>query len=129
MSHSSSPDVITRRYPVNMPDPIRTRFLLRPFMVITANVQSELGRIVYAGSDFPYPIQFHFFSKEGMDRIAQIRRHQVVTSSPVPATGHGEGCRQTVATKSRCSTATPDRCGANRQQPSTSRQRRHGSDE
>ena len=58
------------------------------------------------------------------------RRHQVVTSSPVPATEHGEGCwqvSQTAAAKLRRHTATPDRCGANRQQPSTGRQRRHGS--
>ena len=35
-----------------------------------ASVQPELGRIVYAGSDFPHPFQFRF-SKEGMDLIAQ----------------------------------------------------------
>ena len=60
------------------------------------------------------------------------RRHQVVTSRPVPATEHGEGCRQvsqTAAAKLRRPTATPDRCGANRQQPLTNRQRRHVSEE
>ena len=39
-------------------------------MVITASVQPESGRIVYAGSDFPHPFQFRF-SKEGMDPIVQ----------------------------------------------------------
>ena len=41
-------------------------------MAITASVQPESGRIVYARSDFPYPIQFRF-SKEGMDYIVQNR--------------------------------------------------------
>ena len=42
-------------------------FWLRPVM---ASVQPELGRIVYAGSDFLHPFQLHF-SKEGMDHIVQ----------------------------------------------------------
>ena len=41
-------------------------------MAITASVQPKSGRIVYAGSDFPHPFQFHF-SKEGMDHIVQNR--------------------------------------------------------
>ena len=41
-------------------------------MVITASVQHESARIVYAGSDFPHPFQLRF-SKEGMDHIAQYR--------------------------------------------------------
>ena len=41
-------------------------------MAITASVQPESGRIVYARSDFPHPIQFRF-SKEGMDYIVQNR--------------------------------------------------------
>ena len=61
-----------------MPDPVRKRFgygqlwPLRPVMAITASVQPESGRIVYAGSDFPHPFPF-YFSKEGMDHIAQNR--------------------------------------------------------
>ena len=39
---------------------------------ITASVQSESGRIVYAESDFPRPFQFRF-SKEGMDHIVRNR--------------------------------------------------------
>ena len=41
-------------------------------MAITASVQPELGRIVYAGSDFPHPLQLRFF-KEGMDHTVQNR--------------------------------------------------------
>ena len=41
-------------------------------MAITASVQPESGRIVYAGPDFPHPFQLRF-SKEGMDHIAQNR--------------------------------------------------------
>ena len=47
-------------------------FRLRPVMAITASVQPESGRIVYAGSDSPYPFQFRF-SKEGMNHIVQNR--------------------------------------------------------
>ena len=47
-------------------------FWLRPVMAITASVQPESGRIVYAGSDFPHPFQLGF-SKEGVDRIVQNR--------------------------------------------------------
>ena len=47
-------------------------FWLRPVMAITASVQPESGRIVYAGPDFPHPFQLRF-SKEGMDHIAQNR--------------------------------------------------------
>ena len=43
-------------------------FWLRLVMAVTASVRSESGRIVYAGSDFPHPIQLRF-SKEGMDHI------------------------------------------------------------
>ena len=39
-------------------------------MAITASVQLESARVVYAGSDFPHLFQF-CFSKEGMDHIAQ----------------------------------------------------------
>jgi len=42
-------------------------------MVITASVQPESDRIVYDGSVFPHPFQFHFFSKEGVDHIVQNR--------------------------------------------------------
>ena len=45
-------------------------FWLRPVMAVTASVQPELGRVVYAGSDFQHPFQLRF-SKEGMDHIAQ----------------------------------------------------------
>ena len=41
-------------------------------MAITASVQPESGRIVYAGSDFPHPFQLRF-SEEGMGHIAQNR--------------------------------------------------------
>ena len=41
-------------------------------MAITASVQPELGRIAYAGSDFPHPFQLRF-SKEAMDLIVQNR--------------------------------------------------------
>ena len=41
-------------------------------MAISANLQPESGRIVYAGSDFPHPFQIRF-SKEGMDHIVQNR--------------------------------------------------------
>ena len=41
-------------------------------MAITACVQPESGRIVYAGSDFPHPFQLRF-SKEGVDHIVQNR--------------------------------------------------------
>ena len=41
-------------------------------MAITASVQPEWGRIVYARSDFPHLFQFRF-SKEGMDHIARNR--------------------------------------------------------
>ena len=47
-------------------------FWLQPVMAITASVQPESGRIVYAGSDFPHPFQFRF-SKERVDPIAQAR--------------------------------------------------------
>ena len=33
-------------------------------MAITASVEPESGRIVYAGSDFPVPIRFRFFPKK-----------------------------------------------------------------
>ena len=48
---------------------------LRSVMAITASVQPESGRIVYAGSDFPHPFQLRFFflSKEGMSHIVQNR--------------------------------------------------------
>ena len=39
-------------------------------MAITASMQPESGRIVYAGPEFLHPFQFHF-SKEGMDNIEQ----------------------------------------------------------
>ena len=65
-------DQTATAYPVKMPDPIRKRFLLRLVMAITANLQPESGRIVYAGSDFPHPFQPRF-SKEGMDHIVQNR--------------------------------------------------------
>ena len=41
-------------------------------MAIMANVQPELGWIVYAGSDILHPIRFHS-SKEGLDHIVQNR--------------------------------------------------------
>ena len=46
-------------------------FWLRPVMAITASVQTESGRIVYVGSDFPHPFQFRFVSKEGMGHTVQ----------------------------------------------------------
>ena len=51
---------------------------LQSVMAITASVQPESGRIVYAGSDFPHPFQLRFllllfFSKEGMSHIVQNR--------------------------------------------------------
>ena len=45
---------------------------LRPVMAITACVQPESGRIVYAGSDFPHPFLLRF-SEEGMDHTVQNR--------------------------------------------------------
>ena len=47
-------------------------FWLRPVMAITASVQPESGRIVYAESNFPHPFQLRF-SKEDMDHIVQNR--------------------------------------------------------
>ena len=41
-------------------------------MAITASLQPESGRIVYAGSDFPDPLHFRF-SEESMDRTVQNR--------------------------------------------------------
>ena len=41
-------------------------------MAITASVQPESGRVVYAGSDFPHPFQF-CFSKEGVGHSMQNR--------------------------------------------------------
>ena len=37
-----------------------------------ASMQPESGRIIYPGSNFPHPFQFHF-SKEGKDHIVQNR--------------------------------------------------------
>ena len=54
--------------PVNMPHPIRERFLLRP-----AGSQNRAGPYNYDGSFFPYPIWFRF-SREGLDRIVQKTR-------------------------------------------------------
>ena len=45
-------------------------FWLQPVMAITASVQPESGRIVYAGSDFPHPSQFRF-SEKGMGFTVQ----------------------------------------------------------
>ena len=45
---------------------------LRPVMAVTASVQPESGRIVYAGCEFPRPFQVRF-SKAGKDHIAQNR--------------------------------------------------------
>ena len=36
-------------------------FWLRPGVAITASVQPESGRIVYARSDFPHPFRVPFF--------------------------------------------------------------------
>ena len=47
-------------------------FWLRPVIAVTASVQPESARIVYARSDFPHPFQFRFFN-EGKDHIAQNR--------------------------------------------------------
>ena len=47
-------------------------FWLWPVMAITASLQPESGRIVYAGSDFPDPLHFRF-SEESMDRTVQNR--------------------------------------------------------
>ena len=47
-------------------------FWLRPVMAITASVQPEMGRIVYAGSNFPHLFPFRF-CKDGMDHIVQNR--------------------------------------------------------
>jgi len=47
-------------------------FWLRPVVAIMASVRPESGRMVYAGSDFPYPFQ-PCFSKEGMSHIVQNR--------------------------------------------------------
>ena len=47
-------------------------FRLQSVMAVTASVQPESGRIVYAGSDFPHPFQFRF-SKQGMDHFVQNR--------------------------------------------------------
>ena len=43
---------------------------LRLVKAVTASVQPESGRIVYAGPDFPHPIRFRS-SKEGPDHIVQ----------------------------------------------------------
>ena len=45
---------------------------LRLVTAVTASVQPESGRIVYAGPDFPHPIRFRS-SKEGPDHIVQNR--------------------------------------------------------
>ena len=47
-------------------------FWLWPVMAVTASMQPESARILYAGSDFPHPFQF-CFSKECMDHIARNR--------------------------------------------------------
>ena len=40
-------------------------------MAITANVEPESGRIVYAGSDFPIPIRFRFFPKKAQTLLCK----------------------------------------------------------
>ena len=45
---------------------------LRLVKAVTASVQPESGRIVYAGPNFPHPIRFRS-SKEGPDHIVQNR--------------------------------------------------------
>ena len=47
-------------------------FWLRPVTAVTASLQPEPARIVYAGSDFSHPFQFRF-SEEGKDHIVQDR--------------------------------------------------------
>ena len=47
-------------------------FWSRPVMAITASVQPGSGRILYAGSGFPHPLQFRFY-KEGMGDAVQNR--------------------------------------------------------
>ena len=62
----------------------------------------------------------------------RIDDDKVITSTPMPATEHSEGCRQasqTAAAKLWCPTATPERCSANGQQLLTRCQWRHDSEE
>ena len=47
-------------------------FWLWPVMAITASVQPESDRIVYAGSDFPHPFQLRI-SEKGMGHTVQNR--------------------------------------------------------
>ena len=55
--------------PVNMPDLIRS-VLVTGHYGHYGHVQTELGRIVYAGSSRPHPIRFRS-SKEGPDHIVK----------------------------------------------------------
>ena len=61
-----------RTYPSKHAGSDPETFWLRPVMAITASVQPEWGRIIYALSDCPLQIQFRF-SKEGMDHNVQDR--------------------------------------------------------
>ena len=56
LSLSSPPDFFCLPSKHARSDP--EAFWLRPVMAVTANLQPESGRIVYAGSDFPHPFQF-----------------------------------------------------------------------
>ena len=63
---------IFRQFPSKHAGSDPEEFWLRPGIAITASVQPESGRIVYATSDFPHPFQFRF-SEEGMDHTVQDR--------------------------------------------------------
>ena len=97
-------------------------------MVITASVQPESGRVVYAGSDFSHPILF-CSSKEGMDYTVQnwpgsdleglvsfLQTHLVwkqadvqELSGPVWAKGNRPLPASSFQTRLRSSTQGPDR--------------------
>ena len=63
---------IFRQFPSKHAGSDPEEFWLRLVVAITASVQPESARIVYATSDFPHPFQFRF-SEEGMDHTVQDR--------------------------------------------------------
>ena len=74
MSHYALANSENKRIPSKHAGSDPEAFYLRPVMAVTASVQPELGRIVYASSSFPYPIQVCvLFPKEGMDHIVQYQ--------------------------------------------------------
>lgn len=54
-------------------------FWLRPVMAVMASVQPESSQIVYAGSDFPQPIQFRFST----NKQKQTKNYWIIYPDPI----------------------------------------------